>query len=217
MLEHEEQQRKEAEEKKKKTSESVSQEGNSLAQEEQMPSSNGAATSSSGVISASNAATTPTSRLSTSSSQSKRRSFLSSRSRSPSPPSGEPSSSWRKRLSNPNSAAYGTLNAALSSTTSTASAFVQSLVADDPSSETIPTITVDAASPVVAESASRPIPVHQDSAASQASVNTIESNVDEVYDNLPSSPESAVAHEPLLGCNDDNSHTPAKVPEGSRD
>ncbi|KAF9050640.1 hypothetical protein BDZ89DRAFT_1098701 [Hymenopellis radicata] len=216
LLEHEEQQRKEAEEKKKKASETASQEGSSLTQEEQTPIPNGAGPSSTAAVSASNARPTPMSRLSTSSSQSKRRSFLSSRSRSPSPPSGEPSSSWRKRLSNPNPASYGTLNAALSSTTSTASAFVQHLAADEPMSETIPTISVDAASPV-AGSTSRPIPVHQDSAASQTSVNSTESNAAEVYDNLPSSPESVLAHEPLLGSSDDDSHTPTKVPAGSRD
>ena len=192
LLEHEEQQRKEAEEKKKKKPN-----GGSTATSESGPSAEVASSQRSDSPSG---PASSTARLSTSSAQSKpeskRRSFL-SRSRSPSPPAVDTSSSWRRRSSN--SPALSTLNAALSGATSTASAF---LTPPTPSESLPASNSATGSSPTTSESC--PIAIHQD-----FSLLSVDSAPGTSYDQLPSSPESVLATEPLLSANGE--HTPTKA------
>ncbi|KAJ7090050.1 hypothetical protein C8R43DRAFT_1050487 [Mycena crocata] len=86
----------------------------------------------------------------------------------------------------------------------------QAASADGPGASEIPTITVASSSTsgtpdestvkggTEAESPVRPMSTHQDSFASMFSTSSSVGGVD-TYDNLPSSPDSVVAHEPLLG------------------
>ncbi|KIY64130.1 hypothetical protein CYLTODRAFT_425490 [Cylindrobasidium torrendii FP15055 ss-10] len=198
LIEHEEQQKKEAEEKKKKDAEAATA---------------GARTPTVG----SSAPVLPeidTSNPRSSSSSSKRRSFLAG-SRSPSPSSiaaGSDKSTWRKRLSN--SSPMQTLNTALGGTATTATTFLNTSGPPTPTPEVAgpSTISTTESSPPLEQTVSRPVPTHADSMVSFDSA----VSHSEAYDNLPSSPESSLAHEPLLdddrSVNGDDGTATAKFP-----
>lgn len=221
LLEHEEQQRKEAEEKKKAVDASDPEAAVTTAESSgtgpsslEVPPSD--QTSSSLTLSSTSSTSLPSpSPAGTESSTSERRSFIPSRSRTPSPPTD---SSWRKRTSN--SPPFSTLNAALSAT-STASA-VPNASHDPPSmnatiiepqtpsnpSHDIPAITIDIPmesppeptsfrAPSDGQHSKRPSPIHVDSLPSSVYSADSQTAPGISYDNLPSSPES-ITQEPLL-------------------
>ncbi|KAJ7098092.1 hypothetical protein B0H15DRAFT_824072 [Mycena belliarum] len=222
LIDHEEQQRKEAEEKKKKgeasnasIEESAAADPSSLEPQASIP---GPSTLSppSSIPSASS----PQSSSSLSVNRSSLASSTRSRSPSPNPLQAlkDTASGWRRRTSSP--PPFSTLSAALS-TVSTASAVIhgsgESSSVTAPSSQTvatvestgdgdnpIPTITVGSnidPSPVSVaevENPTRPISNHQESTSSIFSTSSSVGSPD-TYDNLPSSPDSVVAREPLIG------------------
>ncbi|KAJ7285667.1 hypothetical protein C8J57DRAFT_1708150 [Mycena rebaudengoi] len=151
-----------------------------------------------------------------------RKSSSMSRSRSPSPSPfqalKDTASSWRRRTSSP--PPFSTLTAALSNTVSTASAVISGTNEPNPGpvptalphtprstgdgdNAPIPTITVEpsattsAPSEEAGPSSARPSSVQRESFASSV-FSTSSSVGPDAYDNLPSSPDSFVAHEPLL-------------------
>ncbi|KAJ6546504.1 zf-C3HC4 type zinc finger protein [Mycena vulgaris] len=233
LIDHEEQQRKEAEEKKKKGEASNTVEESAAAGpstlEAQPP------TAAAGALNLPSPTSSGSSQRSPSSLPVNRNSLTSSRSRSPSPNPlqalKDTANGWRRRTSSP--PPFTTLSAALS-TVSTASAVINgsggepsSLPAQTTQSDTptqpsggdgenaIPTITVanintpneSTASGTEVESPVRPTSNHLDSFASMFSTSSSVGGPD-AYDNLPSSPDSFVAREPLLGSTPEAPATP---------
>jgi hypothetical protein len=219
LIDHEEQQRKEAEEKKKKAIEA----SNGTATEDSASAGPGPGPST--LEARSNPPATALNLPSPSpsgSSLSVNRNPSRSRSPSPNPLQAlkDTASGWRRRTSSP--PPFTTLSAALS-TVSTASAVINGS-GPEPSSpsapptqsdtpaetsggdgdNTIPTITVAGSGPPNESTASeemeipvRPPSNHQESFTSMLSTSSSVGGVD-AYDNLPSSPDSFAAHEPLL-------------------
>ncbi|KAK0459579.1 uncharacterized protein EV420DRAFT_1268652 [Desarmillaria tabescens] len=235
LLEHEEQQRKEAEEKRKAANASDPEAAAATTTE-----SSGAGSSalevppsdrtSGSLTSTPSTSLTPPSPAGTEYSPSKRRSFIPSRSRTPSPPTDL---SWRKQ--SPNPAPFSTLNAALSAT-STASAVLNA--SHDPSSTNatinepqtsynpthdIPAITIGI--PPESEptnwggqQSKRPPPIHTNSQPSSVHSADSQTAPGSSYDNLPSSPES-MTQEPLLSESEAVAYSRPRTPTGdeSRD
>ncbi|KAJ7109200.1 hypothetical protein C8R44DRAFT_278915 [Mycena epipterygia] len=234
LIDHEEQQRKEAEEKKKKGEASNTAEESASAGPAPGPSTLATA-SALNIPSPSSSGSAP---HSPSSLSVNRNSLTSSRSRSPSPNPlqalKDTASGWRRRTSSP--PPFTTLSAALS-TVSTASAVIngsggepspppaatiQSETPIQPSGgegdvNTVPTITVAGTSPLdeSTENPVRPTSTHQESFSSMLSTSSSVGGPD-TYDNLPSSPDSFVAREPLLGSGEGSTpeapDTPKVVP-----
>ncbi|KAJ7738500.1 hypothetical protein DFH07DRAFT_696857, partial [Mycena maculata] len=225
LIDHEEQQRKEAEEKKKKGEASGSAAEES-APDGPGPGPSTLEARSVTPAGAALAPPVPSPAASSSAPLSiNKNSLTSSRSRSPSPNPlqalKDTASGWRRRTSSP--PPFTTLGLVLSNTVSTASAIINGSggeVSNSPpapttakpphpsagdAEATIPTITVDASdtrnesttSGNRAEIPARPSPTQQESFTSMFSTNSSVGGPD-TYDNLPSSPDSFVAHEPLL-------------------
>ncbi|KAJ7470581.1 hypothetical protein FB451DRAFT_1474968 [Mycena latifolia] len=233
LIDHEEQQRKEAEEKKKKGEASNAAEESAAAGPSTLEAQS--STPAPSALNLPSPAPSGSSQRSPSSLSVNRNSLTSSRSRSPSPNPlqalKDTASGWRRRTSSP--PPFSTLSAALS-TVSTASAVIngsggepsslpapttQTDVPTEPSSgdgdNAIPTITVagvntpneSTASGTEAEHPVRPTSNHQDSFASMFSTSSSVGGPD-AYDNLPSSPDSFVAREPLLSSTPEAPATP---------
>ncbi|KAJ7489882.1 zf-C3HC4 type zinc finger protein [Mycena galericulata] len=241
LIDHEEQQRKEAEEKRKKgeagnaAEESVSggpgPGPSTLEARAETPA--GTVLAPLAPSSSGSSPHTPSSLAVTSNSP------TSSRSRSPSPNPlqalKDTASGWRRRRSSP--PPFSTLSAALS-TVSTASAVINGTGGEPIPSPTttepaapaqpsagdaepaIPTITLAPSdtpntlsiSDSGVESAARPNPTHEESFTSMFSTNSSVGGPD-TYDNLPSSPDSFVAHEPLLAVTPEAPATPKAAVE----
>ncbi|KAJ7940819.1 zf-C3HC4 type zinc finger protein [Mycena leptocephala] len=204
LIDHEEQQRKEAEEKKKKATEA----SNGTATEESASAGPGPGPST--LEARSNPPATALNLPSPSpsgSSLSVNRNPSRSRSPSPNPLQAlkDTASGWRRRTSSP--PPFTTLSAALKPSSPSAPP-TQSDTPAEPSGgdgdNTIPTITVAGSGPPNESTASeemeipvRPPSNHQESFTSMLSTSSSVGGVD-AYDNLPSSPDSFAAHEPLL-------------------